>query len=250
MARTPRIASLPARPPSIIPAERGQTFSPGNQFFELGQKRVLVLVSCGKQGEPDDFPGLPVFRLVDGRVATFLNTVTQNVARDLQCFATSRVNLRRLKLGEDTGLAEGIDPNRLESRQIAGHAMDGGFDAFQIAVGRQSELRQQRGELRRRWFPHCPILEGMDGNSDSRPDYSMNGTVGCNASRIATIILLMGGLLGNPLHRPPLCARRICCLAFERHPSVGTRFARSRYAVLAGPTFQGLVEGGTNAEQK
>ena len=72
-----------------------------------------------------------------------MDMLTQNVARHLECFAASRVNLGSLKVGEDTGLAKGIDPNGLESRQIAGHAMDGGFDAFEVSVGRQAKSLQQ-----------------------------------------------------------------------------------------------------------
>ena len=126
------------------PGWAGQAFSDGDQFFELcaAAHALSLWLGAGKHRQPDDFSRLPVFRPIDGRIATFMDRLTQNVARDLQCFTAPGVDLRRLKMGEDAGLAEGIDPNGLESRQIAGHAMDGGLDAFEVSLGRQSESRQ------------------------------------------------------------------------------------------------------------
>ncbi len=51
----------------------------------------------------------------------------------------SGVNLGRLEMRENAGLAEGIDPNGLELRQIAGHAMNGGLNSCKVSLGRESE---------------------------------------------------------------------------------------------------------------
>jgi hypothetical protein len=137
----------------------GKAFSKGDQFFEFWQEFALVLV--GEYRDADDFTRLPVFRSIDGRIATFLDALTQNVARYVKRFTAPGVNFRRLEMREDAGLAKGINPNRLESRQVAGHAMDGGLNGCEVSLGRQSESREQRCELGRRWFPHGAILAAM-----------------------------------------------------------------------------------------
>jgi len=67
-----------------------------------------------------------------------MNRLTHNVARDLECVTAPRVNLGGLIMRENSGLAEGVDPYGLESRQITGHALNRGFDSFEVVVGRQS----------------------------------------------------------------------------------------------------------------
>ena len=84
---------------------------------------------------------------------------------------------------EDTGLAEGIDPNGLESRQIAGYTMDIGLDAFKVPLGRQSESREQRGKLCRRWFSHCPILVAVGVAPECEGALFHERAGGCNGSR-------------------------------------------------------------------
>ena len=103
-ARRPRRANRPGRPQRSCRRSAAGFFRRRPVFRVRGRfcpppLPPLAGTAAGfvrrKHRQPNDFPRFPVFRPIDGRIATFLDTLTQNVVRNLPVLHRVRRGSRR-----------------------------------------------------------------------------------------------------------------------------------------------------------
>ena len=130
----------------------------GGQLLELGQQDFWFAVGAAQQ--VDAGAGLrlevPAFETV-GK-AQRAERPDEDVGADGQLIAATGIDLGCLKRGEQPRLDQGIDPNRVERRQIAGQAAHLGGLALHLARGRQTQPGEKFDQRFGRTIVHgsCP----------------------------------------------------------------------------------------------
>ena len=145
--RRPSGASHPDRRPRSCRLSAAGLFRWKSVFRDLeAASRGLGSVERRRlAGRPLAFRNLPPDKRSHSHIPEHFGTKR---TREIQCFTAACVKLRGLKMGEDSGFPQGINPNGLELRQIARHTMDDGLNVLGLGyslVQVALTARQDRG---------------------------------------------------------------------------------------------------------